>query len=173
MQLVTYCSLVVPDVVRAYYTVAYANLRARFERARRMDYLGTLGRSFRWRKCFSPTLIKAMNMRLRSSLVEAFENAASSSISILSSNSSLQSVPRAEHVHPGGLFGFSELKSKDGFLLLTESALQEAQTLQQQVIDHLGCPKAIELCDQLSDTVCKVADAVSPCNSFAFLFLIN
>ena len=84
-----------------------------------------------------------------SKLVEAFEKAASVQ----------PQAPRSEGGECG-LLGFRELKSSDGFSLMTDSVLQQAQALQAQVIRQSGCASVISLCDQLSDTLCKVADAV-------------
>jgi intermediate peptidase len=83
-----------------------------------------------------------------SKLVEAFEKAAS-----------IETRAPCSERSGCGLLGFEMLKSSNGFSTLTDSALKQAQALRAQVIRQSGCASVIPLCDQLSDTLCKVADA--------------
>lgn len=57
-----------------------------------------------------------------------------------------------------GLLGFPELKSYEGFYLLQESVTQRCDELVDEIISPNRQRKIVEAFDELSDTLCKVAD---------------
>lgn len=57
-----------------------------------------------------------------------------------------------------GLLDFPELKSHDGFYLLQESVTQRCDELIDEIISPNRQRKIVEVFDELSDTLCKVAD---------------
>lgn len=57
-----------------------------------------------------------------------------------------------------GLLGFPELKSHDGFYLLQENVTQRCDELVTEIISPDRQRKIVEVFDELSDTLCKVAD---------------
>lgn len=57
-----------------------------------------------------------------------------------------------------GLLGFSELKSHEGFYLLQENVTQRCDELVNEIISPTRHRKLVEVFDELSDTLCKVAD---------------
>ncbi|XP_071441409.1 mitochondrial intermediate peptidase isoform X2 [Hetaerina americana] len=57
-----------------------------------------------------------------------------------------------------GLFGVPELTEADGFRLLQERAISETEELVTEACDPLRKRKLVDIFDQLSDTLCQVAD---------------
>src|SRR5690606_20231920 len=57
-----------------------------------------------------------------------------------------------------GLFGKSELQRPEGFHVLKEKALQESNQLVQEAISQQRKRKMVQIFDQLSNSLCKVAD---------------
>lgn len=57
-----------------------------------------------------------------------------------------------------GLLGFPELKSHEGFYLLQENVTQRCDELVDEIISPKRQRKIVEAFDELSDTLCKVAD---------------
>lgn len=60
-----------------------------------------------------------------------------------------------------GLFGVSELSSPAGFQMALCQALREAEFLVHRACTHPPCAVTVETFDQLSDSLCKVADLVN------------
>lgn len=56
------------------------------------------------------------------------------------------------------MLGFDELKSHDGFYLLQENVTQRCQELMDEIVSTKRQRKIVEIFDELSDTLCKVAD---------------
>lgn len=54
--------------------------------------------------------------------------------------------------------GFDELKSHDGFYLLQENVTHRCQELINEILSTKRQRKIVEIFDELSDTLCKVAD---------------
>lgn len=61
-----------------------------------------------------------------------------------------------------GLFGIPELRDYTGFYLLQENVHNEVETLVEEVVSPHRKRKIVEVFDQLSDSLCKVADMVCP-----------
>ncbi|XP_044733789.1 mitochondrial intermediate peptidase, partial [Chrysoperla carnea] len=57
-----------------------------------------------------------------------------------------------------GLFGWSTLKSPDGFYILEEQCQIKTQQLITEALNHDRKRKMVEIFDDMSDTLCKVAD---------------
>ena len=57
-----------------------------------------------------------------------------------------------------GLFGIPELKTEDGFDTLKNHALAEVNILIKEVTNKDRKKKMVEIFDELSNTLCKVAD---------------
>lgn len=57
-----------------------------------------------------------------------------------------------------GLLGFEELKSHEGFYLLQENVISRCDELVEEIISPNRTRKIVEAFDELSDTLCKVAD---------------
>lgn len=57
-----------------------------------------------------------------------------------------------------GLFGIPELKSEDGFNILKSRALTHVNVLINEAINKDRKRKMVEIFDELSNTLCKVAD---------------
>ncbi|CAK9290706.1 unnamed protein product [Gordionus sp. m RMFG-2023] len=57
-----------------------------------------------------------------------------------------------------GLFGISELNNPDGFLILEKRALNKCDDVLDQILSNNHKKKLIALFDDLSDTLCQVAD---------------
>ncbi|KZC13629.1 Mitochondrial intermediate peptidase [Dufourea novaeangliae] len=57
-----------------------------------------------------------------------------------------------------GLFGISELKTPDGFHILKEQAMSQTDTLITEATSPNRKRKMVEIFDDMSDTLCKVAD---------------
>ncbi|KAK4308771.1 hypothetical protein Pmani_019553 [Petrolisthes manimaculis] len=57
-----------------------------------------------------------------------------------------------------GLFGLPELQEPEGFYLLKENAIIETQDLVDECCSHNRSRKIVEVFDELSDTLCRVAD---------------
>nr|XP_045596274.1 mitochondrial intermediate peptidase-like [Procambarus clarkii] len=57
-----------------------------------------------------------------------------------------------------GLFGLSELQEPDGFYLLKENAIREAENLVAECCSPNRSRKMVEVFDHLSDALCRVAD---------------
>jgi len=57
-----------------------------------------------------------------------------------------------------GLFGIPELKSEDGFDILKNRALTEVDALIEEATNKDRKRKMVEIFDELSNTLCKVAD---------------
>lgn len=62
---------------------------------------------------------------------------------------------------PQGLFGVPELSSPAGFKVAQRKALREAESLVHRACTHPPGAVTVETFDQLSDSLCKVADLVS------------
>lgn len=73
-----------------------------------------------------------------------------------------------------GLLDFPELKSHQGFYLLQENVTQRCDELVDEIISPNRERKIVELFDELSDTLCKVADMTEfvrlahPASNFSF-----
>lgn len=57
-----------------------------------------------------------------------------------------------------GLFGIPELDSSDGFHILKDRCLGDADRLLNEAVSPERSRKIVEVLDELSDTLCKVAD---------------
>lgn len=57
-----------------------------------------------------------------------------------------------------GLFGIPELKSHEGFYLLKENVIEKSDRLIEEAISPDRQRKMVEVFDELSDSLCKVAD---------------
>lgn len=57
-----------------------------------------------------------------------------------------------------GLFGIQELQEPEGFYLLKENAVHETEDLVAECCSPNRTQKMVEVFDQLSDTLCRVAD---------------
>lgn len=57
-----------------------------------------------------------------------------------------------------GLFGIPELMSEDGFHVLKNRALTQVDVLIEEATSKDRRRKMVEIFDELSDTLCKVAD---------------
>jgi len=57
-----------------------------------------------------------------------------------------------------GLFGIPELKNEDGFNILKSHAMAQVDTLIEEAMSKNRNKKMVEIFDELSDTLCKVAD---------------
>lgn len=57
-----------------------------------------------------------------------------------------------------GLFGIPHLTSRDGFLLMQEQAILRTDELMDEAISLTRKRKSVEIFDEISDTLCKVAD---------------
>jgi len=57
-----------------------------------------------------------------------------------------------------GLFGIPELKNEDGFNILKSHAMIQVNTLIEEAMSKNRNKKMVEIFDELSDTLCKVAD---------------
>lgn len=57
-----------------------------------------------------------------------------------------------------GLFGIPELKTEDGFDILKHRALAEVNILIEEATSKNRKRKMVEIFDELSNTLCKVAD---------------
>jgi len=57
-----------------------------------------------------------------------------------------------------GLFGIPELKSEDGFDILKNRALSQVDVLIEEATSKDRKRKMVEIFDDLSNTLCKVAD---------------
>ncbi|GLH15007.1 Mitochondrial intermediate peptidase [Gryllus bimaculatus] len=57
-----------------------------------------------------------------------------------------------------GLFGLPELRSHDGFYAMKDHAVRETEKLIQESCSANRSRKMVEIFDELSDTLCKVAD---------------
>ncbi|KAL7052094.1 hypothetical protein ACKWTF_004765 [Chironomus riparius] len=60
--------------------------------------------------------------------------------------------------NPVGLFGISELRGFEGFYLLKERCISRTDDLIAEAISQKRDRKIVEIFDELSDTLCKVAD---------------
>lgn len=54
--------------------------------------------------------------------------------------------------------GFEELKSHEGFYLLQENVIRRCDDLVEEIISPHRKRKIVEAFDELSDTLCKIAD---------------
>lgn len=61
-------------------------------------------------------------------------------------------------LHSQGLFNISELKTCDGFYLLKERAVHKTEDLINEATSQNRQRKMVLIFDELSDTLCKVAD---------------
>lgn len=66
-----------------------------------------------------------------------------------------------------GLFGVPELSCPEGFQEAQDKALQESEQLVQKACSTPPGPETVMIFDQLSDSLCRVADLV--CYFFLFL----
>lgn len=57
-----------------------------------------------------------------------------------------------------GLFGIPELKSHEGFYLLKDNVIEKSDRLIEEAISPNRTRKIVEVFDELSDSLCKVAD---------------
>ncbi|XP_063708473.1 mitochondrial intermediate peptidase [Culicoides brevitarsis] len=57
-----------------------------------------------------------------------------------------------------GLFGNPKLALRDGFLLMQEDAILRTEVLMEEAISMTRKRKSVEIFDEISDTLCKVAD---------------
>ncbi|XP_073989933.1 mitochondrial intermediate peptidase [Rhodnius prolixus] len=57
-----------------------------------------------------------------------------------------------------GLFGIPELQTYDGFFLLKENVIAETERLVDEAINPNRSRKMVNIFDELSDTLCRVAD---------------
>lgn len=57
-----------------------------------------------------------------------------------------------------GLFGVSELRSHEGFYIMKEQAMNKTDDLIAEAISPNRDRKIVQVFDELSDTLCKVAD---------------
>lgn len=57
-----------------------------------------------------------------------------------------------------GLFGIPELKTPEGFSILKSHAMSQTDALITEAISSKRKRKMVEIFDDLSDTLCKVAD---------------
>lgn len=57
-----------------------------------------------------------------------------------------------------GLFGYPELKSFEGFHLLKENVINRSNELIAEAISPTRSRKIVEVFDDLSNSLCKVAD---------------
>jgi intermediate peptidase len=57
-----------------------------------------------------------------------------------------------------GLFDIPELKNEDGFNILKNHAMAQVDTLIEEAMSKNRNKKMVEIFDELSDTLCKVAD---------------
>lgn len=57
-----------------------------------------------------------------------------------------------------GLFGIPELTSHEGFYALREQAISKTDDLIAEAISENRNRKMVQIFDELSDTLCKVAD---------------
>ena len=62
-----------------------------------------------------------------------------------------------------GLFGLSELRDETGFYLLQKQVFDEADTLVKEATSPNRDRKLVQIFDQLSDCLCRVADLVCIC----------
>lgn len=62
------------------------------------------------------------------------------------------------NLHVQGLLGFEELKSHEGFYLLQENVIRRCDEIVEEIISSNRKRKIVEAFDDLSDTLCKVAD---------------
>ncbi|RZB40417.1 mitochondrial intermediate peptidase, partial [Asbolus verrucosus] len=77
-----------------------------------------------------------------------------------------QFKPRCDHkkcvrvllVELQGLFGVPQLTTKEGFYCLTEKCIQKADSLVTEALSTSRSRKMVEIFDELSDTLCQVAD---------------
>lgn len=77
-----------------------------------------------------------------------------------------------DHVSfPQGLFGVPELSSPDGFAVIQDRALRETEQLVEKACRSPPGAITVKTFDQLSDTLCKVADLVNDlyCRSGPFV----
>lgn len=68
-----------------------------------------------------------------------------------------------------GLFGVPELSCPEGFQEAQDRALQESEQLVQKACSTPPGPETVMIFDQLSDSLCRVADLVS----YIFLLLLE
>lgn len=57
-----------------------------------------------------------------------------------------------------GLFGIPELRTHEGFYLLKENVIEQSDRLIEEAISPNRTRKMVEVFDELSDSLCKVAD---------------
>lgn len=57
-----------------------------------------------------------------------------------------------------GLFGISELKTSEGFNILKDQAINQTDALIAESTGQNRKRKMVEIFDDMSDTLCKVAD---------------
>ncbi|KAK5642310.1 hypothetical protein RI129_008477 [Pyrocoelia pectoralis] len=57
-----------------------------------------------------------------------------------------------------GLFDVPELHSHNGFYILKDQCIERTEMLTKEIIDNNRSRKVVEVFDELSDTLCKVAD---------------
>ena len=62
-----------------------------------------------------------------------------------------------------GLFGIPELKNHTGFNLLQQAAEEKVEKLLEEACSPSRSRKIVTVFDELSDTLCRVADLVSLC----------
>lgn len=68
-----------------------------------------------------------------------------------------------------GLFGVPELSCPEGFQEAQDKALQDSEQLVQKACSTPPGPETVKIFDQLSDSLCRVADLVC----YFFYFYIN
>ena len=51
-----------------------------------------------------------------------------------------------------------ELITPDGFQILSKRCITHAERLQEEIVSQSRCRKMLEIFDELSDNLCKVAD---------------
>ena len=59
-----------------------------------------------------------------------------------------------------GLFGVPELSAPEGFRVAQENALRKADLLVERVCSVAPGPQTVLIFDELSDSLCRVADLV-------------
>lgn len=74
-------------------------------------------------------------------------------------NSRPAAIYKANLINTGqGLFDVPELHSHNGFLVLKDQCIEKTNVLTREILDSERSRKLVEVFDDLSDTLCKVAD---------------
>lgn len=78
---------------------------------------------------------------------------------------SIRTISRVRQIYfylymaiPQGLLGIPELRSHEGFYLLKENVIEKSDLLIEEAISPNRTRKIVEVFDELSDSLCKVAD---------------